>query len=51
MNDVLPTTAKQLDVSSSTQNTTYQICNIEFENPPEDGLLRSETCAAAKCYE
>ena len=50
-NAVLPTTAQHLDVSSSTQNTTYQICNIQLENAPEDGPLRSETCRATKCYE
>ena len=33
------------------KNTTYQICNIQLENAPEDGLLRHETCRAAKCYE
>ena len=25
-------------------NTTYQICNVQLENAPEDGPLRSETC-------
>ena len=32
-------------------NNTYQICNIQLENAPEDGPLRSETCRATKCYE
>ena len=34
-----------------TQNTTYQIRNIQLLNAPEDGLLRSETCRVTKCYE
>ena len=38
-------------LSSSTQNTTYQICNIQLVNAPEDGPLRSETCRATKCYD
>ena len=38
-------------VSSSTQITTYQICNTQLVNAPEVGPLRSETCRATKCYE
>ena len=33
------------------QITTYQICNIQLVNAPEDGQLRSEMCRAAKCCE
>ena len=33
------------------KNCTYQICNIQLENAPEDGPLRSETCRTTKCYE
>jgi hypothetical protein len=31
--------------------TTYQIRNIQLENTPEDGLLRSEKCSATESCE
>ena len=38
-------------VQQDTQCFMINICNIQLENAPEDGPLRSETCRATKCYE